>query len=303
MLKKYSETLHLNKFSCSLVKGGNTNIIYKIFIDNVSQPLILRASKSKDYKKIQKEVQLHRYLNSVGIQCPKVLQINGKKQEYFQININEDVYPAIFLQYIEGSYPSNVVDFYQVGKMLGKLHSVPPPPFLMNENSGFNLTRFYTSIIPREIILYGYSVGLDFNKLINFVDKETSNLKSGLCHSDFFRINALISNHGCYMIDLESMGTDCLLFDLGMTCFGMITPRFTTINDIHLNSLLYGYEKNRQLTLREKRVLPYVIVLAALKVAIWRYNYSKNNPQHKEITSNLWKEAIMAAVNWNFLKI
>ncbi|HFJ9434348.1 phosphotransferase [Bacillus thuringiensis] len=278
------------------MSDSHTNEIYKIKIEH-SDYFVLRVCKSKTYEEVYREVQLHKYLNLFGINCP---QVKSFKNEYiFEIydKTSGSRSIGIVLEHIDGKYPTTSKDMYKMGVLLGKLHTIPIPDFI-KEPCGFNSLTIKNYEFPEEFYNYFNKLGLDMNSVVHNGKLKNFNSEKGLCHGDFFRINSLIKHMDAYMLDLEGMGKGEYIYDLAMACFGLITPRTTQIELELLYNFLEGY--NSQKTLQHDTInnLKHFVAVAAIKNAYWRYNYYQNNPYNRDISKGLWKKSLDTASSW-----
>ncbi|MEX2104278.1 MAG: phosphotransferase [Bacilli bacterium] len=277
---------------CERLIAGHTNLIY-LLQDEVGGRLIARISVIRSAEELQYESKLHIYLSEHGIHCPRLV---GTEYVY-PIRDNESGidYPSILMEFIDGIHPESTQDLIISGRELAKLHQIDVPSFA-RKRAGMNLDALKVLMYPSA---FEHFISRSLLKEV-VCNVENSVIKSPqvLCHGDLFRINALIHNQTLYFLDLESMGADAPLLDLGKALFGMVTPRTTIIDRVLADAFITGYADIRSITQADLERLPLAAAMAGIQIGIWRYEYWRSHPNHYDITEDLWKDALKTSLAW-----
>jgi Ser/Thr protein kinase RdoA (MazF antagonist) len=274
------------------VIAGHTNLIYKLHLEN-SYPIIARITEVRSPRELEYEAKFHEFLNDNNINCPKLIGFGYIHN--LQSSRTGKEYPSILMEYIEGNHPDTLNDLFYAGRELAKLHQLAAPSF-SNKSAGLNLDHLRSFQWPR--VFVGHHPVSNIKVILKEVESVIYNLPKGICHGDFFRINTLVNDRQCYLLDFESMGEDSTVMDLGKALFGMVTPRTDYIDREMVNQFLEGYCEVKSLKLNEMNVLPMIAAVAGVQVAYWRYNYWRNNPNHYDINEDLWKDALKTSRAW-----
>lgn len=282
--------------------GGHTNYIFRAKSNQAHLDVVVRVNKNGDMQKIEKEIKWHEYLFKKNINCPKTINFNTNNLSIIKDLSQNIEYPYFYMEYIEGHHPKIISDYDKAGILLGTFHKLVSYNKIphVKQRSGFNFNHIQLALKNNTIKEYCLKIGLDLNaieKLVKFEKK----FKIGLCHGDYYDVNCLISKDQAYLIDLENLGVDYLLYDLAMGCYGMFTPRNTNINLSNLKRFLQSYININPNIKPDIIYLKISIICAAIKNSNWRYIYYRNHPNNTSIGPEMWKNSLHSALKWQEL--
>ncbi|MCO4755740.1 MAG: phosphotransferase, partial [Bacteriovoracaceae bacterium] len=215
-----------------------------------------------------------------------------------------ELYGAVF-PFVSGSKPmGSPSDLAALGEALGLLHM-----YSINEKLAERGFRCHSEV--------GYDLSgvlaycEDPNALAEFKDAcskmldpqeislwKESDLPMGLIHGDLYIDNALFENGKLQMLlDFEQSGIGCFIQDIGISISGSCLDK-DGVNLDMIQAFLEGYQKQRQLSVEESKLLNFAITLGLLEISLWRIKrfYDGDlDPQKRDS----YKELIELAVNFN----
>jgi len=111
----------------------------------------------------------------------------------------------------------------------------------------------------------------------------TEDLPRGLIHGDVFPDNTIFrGNELQAILDWEEACTDTLLIDVGATVNGFCFPD-NRLDHLLLSAFLEGYESVRNLTERERELLPFFIRWGAHCMIAWHLDHIMERPDSRKL--------------------
>ena len=287
----------LNIYSLGEVKEitplsyGISNSNFKVLVvkNSQSKPFLLKISNDKNKNELNGEQEILRVLEEVGFP----LSISPLKALEQNTIFSYKEYIGAIYPFVEGITPKPESETcYQIGKALGKLHSLKKESFSNykireHKTIGFELP-FISNFIQKEdcpsqfkeYFLDIFPKGID--SLINEPFEE------GIMHGDLYYDNTLFKNKNLItLLDFEQAGLGPLILDLGISISG------TSLSDGEISSSLVekfieGYEKERPLNKIEKSSLNSFILLGLFSISLWRiYRFKFGELDSKKTDSYL----------------
>jgi len=287
----------LNIYSLGEVKEitplsyGISNSNFKVLVvkNSQSKPFLLKISNDKNKNELNGEQEILRVLEEVGFP----LSISPLKALEQNTIFSYKEYIGAIYPFVEGITPKPESETcYQIGKALGKLHSLKKESFSNykireHKTIGFELP-FISNFIQKEdcpsqfkeYFLDIFPKGID--SLINEPFEE------GIMHGDLYYDNTLFKNKNLItLLDFEQAGLGPLILDLGISISG------TSLSDGEISSSLVekfieGYEKERPLSKIEKSSLNSFILLGLFSISLWRiYRFKFGELDSKKTDSYL----------------
>ena len=202
--------------------------------------------------------------------------------------------PVLLKPHIIGEVIKDMDDnmFGQVGAAMAQLHKIPSPDYLPDQHPYGKET--FSPLLSKGIDPeYESWLGQKYD---NLTQKIPSGLPRGLIHGDVFYDNVLFEGSTFKaLIDFEEACHYYKVFDLGMAVVGMCTDDLKVrLNKVH--SLINGYQKIRELMMKEKEALQLFAEYAATATSSWRFwMYNINYPIAEK--SNKHNEMVRIAKN------
>jgi homoserine kinase type II len=268
IIKEYGiETLD----SYTLLSGGSENTNY--LIASEKRKFVLTICEQKTSKNAKELTYLLEYLAKHGFETSKVLRtIAGEPIAYWQEK------PVMLKIFLEGNIleilPSHTLE--KIGSEMGRLHQIEAPSYLPKVLS-------YGEEYFHEVSTYAASSSFEIwlKEIKNYIEPLLSiDLPKSLIHSDIFYSNIVVSKDGSQVsiMDFEEAANYYRIFDVGMTIVGLCTEG-EKVNLKEAGYLMKGYQREIQLTEKEKLALQAFTVYAASAMTFWRHqNFNHSNP-------------------------
>lgn len=277
------------------LQGGRINALYRLFTEDREKSWVLRISLRGDIDALHQEALLHVALAAQGICCPHLVK-NRDMDSVLIVRDRSDnkEYPALLMNFVNGSYPSTADDLRLTGTMLGRLHNMRPPAFL-RKGSGFHFDTVKQQELPQAF--YEQMPRSKWVALLSRLEVDRGEYRVAVCHGDLFPNNVIIDGKSACFIDFENSGLDFALFDLGMALFGHVTGRGTEIDENKVHHFLTGYEAVRPLLKKEREHLYEVAAVAGIKISLWRYQ-RLSQALIPGMPPDAWSESLEASMQW-----
>lgn len=175
--------------------------------------------------------------------------------------------PVYIKGYIEGEMGGQPTPekTAQVGEALARLHRLDAPKTIPAFFS-YGIESFAKTIELGN--QYGQWLEAKRQLILPYLTKD---LPQGLVHGDLFWDNLLFEDESLAgVLDFEEVCHSYLLFDLGMSAAGCCSKDGRLLLELTAG-LIYGYQKLRKLTKKERRALRIFIIYAATCTSFWRY--------------------------------
>lgn len=242
---------------------------------------------------------LHRHLHDSGVPIP--LMFKDKHGKY----VNNS---CVLYEFIEGRKKrrwSNQ-EMISLVENFSKLHNVLdtiPVPSIIKEKTddyirGENIIYSKRNIVPEVLKLnLPLPIKNEVSMTLSLLEKHLSDydaLPKRIIHGDFNDENALFrGNKNVAIIDI-TLKHEALVFDLAIFIYWWCFPWWTKhINFERYKLVLKYYKRNRQLTVREKKLLPYLILRRSFLVLTYpSILYIKDKKDYENFASTMEKNFI-----------
>jgi homoserine kinase type II len=194
--------------------------------------------------------------------------------------------PVMMKMYVDGQVYRDLdkTMLHQVGAAMARLHQVPVPGFLSDEQH-YSLQK--CSSIQGQNIDTEYEAWIA--KRFSYLEQQKpQGLPRGLIHGDMFYDNVLFEGTRLKaIIDFEDATCEDKVFDLGMGIVGLCRKGPAVVLE-KARALVKGYEQIRVLEEGEKRALQLFVEYAAAAVSCWRYwKYHVDAPRVEKADKHL----------------
>ena len=284
------------------LKGGLSNSNY--YIKTNEREFLLKVCDEKSYEELEKQIRalnlfrLHRLpiaypillASASRLLKEKFDSITGLLPSAFICELNQTEKektgvkkPIICYDFLNGKPPmkNSVKVMREIGKGLGKLHSVPVDPFIpILPPFPMGITQ-WALFLENELLSAPPSV--QSHPFISTLRSFLSSLSPvvddplyDLCvlHGDLFLENTIFNNETEEMlgiIDWEEMCVGSPLLDLTMTIVGCCYDERNELNLSHTHALLHTYQEIRPLSIDQQAVLDDFLFYSLLSIAFWRF--------------------------------
>ena len=287
----------LNFYSLGEVKEvtplsyGISNSNFKVLVikDGLSKPFLLKISNDKNKNELNGEQEILHLLEKAGFPL-SISPLKTLKQT--TIFSYKSCIGAIY-PFVEGVTPKPEKETcYEIGKALGKLHSLKKESFAKYEirkhqTIGFELP-FISNFIHSEDCPYQFKEYFwdIFPKGINSLIEES--FEEGIMHGDLYYDNTLFKDKTLItLLDFEQAGLGPLILDLGISISGTSLTN-GKISPLLVDKFVEGYEKERHLSKIEKASLNSFILLGLFSISLWRiYRFKFGELDSKKTDSYL----------------
>jgi homoserine kinase type II len=257
--------------SYAMLSGGSENTNYVVTASG--QKYVLTLCEQKSTLQARELVNLLDYLAAHTFETSQVIHTSTNEpiSHWHQK-------PVIVKLFLEGNImpvlPGTILT--EVGRQMGKLHSLDAPNYLPNSLS-YGRESFQQ--------VHEYMPDCSFGKWLDGIHAYVAaysfeDLPKSLIHSDIFYSNVIVSKDlkTARIMDFEEAAQYYRIFDLGMAIIGLCENE-KEIDLQKANLLLRGYQKNTQLSVMEKGALQAFTVYAAAAMAFWRHkNFNYVHP-------------------------
>ena len=185
--------------------------------------------------------------------------------------------PLYLKQYIAGEVVEKIgmLQLFEVGTTLARLHEIPPFPGLPQRFS-YGLECFDE--------LEGWASAESYYRWLTncrtrVLAAGSESLPKGFVHGDLFFDNMLFAEGRlAALLDFEEACHYYKIFDIGMTAVGCCAPQGIFSLEMAA-ALVDGYQSIRKLEAQEREVLQLYIEYGAAATSFWRYRqYNLRNP-------------------------
>ncbi len=270
-IEKFLELYNIGKLEnyYEIIEGiENTN--YKIICEG--KPYILTIfEKRVNEDDLPFFIDLKLYLNKNNFKCPK--PITNKENKIINSIKNKK---AVIVSFIKGKQilNPNENDCYEVGNIIGKLHSISKN-FNKRRDNNLNVSEL-NKILNKCLSIKNESFDAIYNKLKNeikiFENYLPENLPAGVIHADLFKDN-IFFNEGKIsgVIDFYFSCYHYYIYDISIVvndwCFENNGKKF---NNKFFKSIIEGYKLSRDLKSEELASFNLILRLAAVRILITR---------------------------------
>ena len=270
---------------------GISNSNFKVLVvkNSQSKPFLLKISNDKNKNELNGEQEILNVLQKVGFP----LSISPLKTLEQNTIFSYKVYIGAIYPFVEGITPKPESETcYQIGKALGKLHSLKKESFSKykirkHQTIGFELP-FISNFIhkedcPSQFKEYFWDI---FPKGIDSLINEP--FEEGIMHGDLYYDNTLFKDKSLItLLDFEQAGLGPLILDLGISISGTSLSN-GEISPSLVEKFIEGYEKERPLNKIEKSSLNSFILLGLFSISLWRiYRFKFGELDSKKTDSYL----------------
>ncbi len=249
---------------------GIENTNYKIICEG--KPYILTIfEKRVNANDLPFFIDLKLYLNKNNFKCPK--PIIDKENKIINSIKNKK---AVIVSFIKGKQilNPNESDCYEVGNIIGKLHSISKN-FNKRRDNSLNVVEL-NKILNKCLKVKNESYDAIYNELKNeikiFEDYLPKHLPAGIIHADLFKDN-IFFNEGKIsgVIDFYFSCYYYYIYDICIVvndwCFENNGKKF---NNKFFHSIIEGYKLSRNLNIEELASFNLILRLAAVRILITR---------------------------------
>ena len=252
-----------------LLKSKNKKYILTIFEKRVSK------------REIPFFIKLMEEISNSNINCPKPLK--NKKGKYL-IKLKNKT--ACIVSFLKGKDKKilNLKNCYDIGKMIGQMHSSTKKIKLYRKNS-MGIKNLYPLLNSIKFKSKKFTNIEKFLKT-NFKDiknKWPKKLPSGIIHGDLFIDNIFFNNNKLSgIIDFYFAANDYYMYEIAICvnalCFDKSKNGFS-LNKKKVKNLISGYESIKKISSKEKKSLNILCRGAAMRYFLTRlYDYT-NTPK------------------------
>ncbi|MBG07703.1 MAG: hypothetical protein CME68_03035 [Halobacteriovoraceae bacterium] len=287
----------LNFYSLGEVKElsplsyGISNSNFKVLVikNNISKPFLLKISNDKNKSELSGEQEILHCLEKAGFP----LSISPLKTQKDTTIFSYKEYIGVIYPFVEGITPKPEKETcYQIGKALGKLHSLKKESFSndkirKHETIGFELP-FISNFVhskdcPSQFKEYFWDI---FPKGIESLINES--FEEGIMHGDLYYDNTLFKDKALItLLDFEQAGLGPLILDLGISISGTSLSNGKVSLSL-IEKFIEGYEKERPLSQLERASLNSFILLGLFSISLWRiYRFKFGELDSKKADSYL----------------
>lgn len=244
------------------LSGGLENSNYLLQTKTAQYVLTICERKTREESEALAKLLLH--LEQHGFITTQIIPTkDGNSLGNFQKK------PIFIKSFLEGEIRENLSDtlIFQLGKLIGQLHQVPPPPFMP---TFFSYGQQFFPEITEEKIEHPFAKWLS-QKHDYIKEHLHPELPKRLIHGDVFDNNVIISSKETpFIIDFEEACHYYRIYDLGMAMVGLCKANGKIIPS-KIQELLRGYQHIQNFTDLERLHLQAFAVYAATATAFWRF--------------------------------
>ena len=255
----------LKKFKGILEGIENTN--YKI-ITNKNTYILTLFEKRVKKKQLPFFINLKKHLIKKNFLCPNPIA------NYNNIIINDlNGKSCVLISFLKGKKTNKVSSNQckQIGSVLSSLHlktrnfkeKRPNEMGYKKWNSLFKKCKLHNN-------KYKKAISIIENELIFLKKNWPKNLPLGIIHADVFQDNVFfIKNKFSGLIDFYFACNDYFAYDIALTVNAWCFDK-KKFNKDRFMEMIKGYQKNRKLTIKEKKVFRILLRGASLRILLTR---------------------------------
>ncbi len=255
----------------SVMDGGRENTSY--CVETSSARYVLTLWDQKSLKQATNLANLLVYLTDRGIRTSRVV-VPPKEP----IVVLHDEKPVMLKRYVDGDVSANLTGnlLVQLGEEMARLHEIPAPSYLPQS---FPYGRNHFPEVTNSNLGHAYIDWL--SEKISYLQKSIpQHLPIALIHGDVFFDNVIVQGDQLMaIIDFEEACHYYRGFDLGMAIVGACRDR-KGISFEKAGRFIRGYEKQTNISSKERETLKTFAVYAAAATSFWRFRqYHLRRPE------------------------
>jgi len=255
----------------SVMDGGRENTSY--CVETSSARYVLTLWDQKSLKQATNLANLLVYLTDRGIRSSRVV-VPPKEP----IVVLHDEKPVMLKRYVDGDVSANLTGnlLVQLGEEMARLHEIPAPSYLPQS---FPYGRNHFPEVTNSKLGHTYIDWL--SEKISYLQKSIpQHLPKALIHGDVFFDNVIVQGDQLMaIIDFEEACHYYRGFDLGMAIVGACRDR-KGISFEKAGRFIRGYEKQTNISSKERETLKTFAVYAAVATSFWRFRqYHLRRPE------------------------
>jgi len=255
----------------SVMDGGRENTSY--CVETSSARYVLTLWDQKSLKQATNLANLLVYLTDRGIRSSRVV-VPPKEP----IVVLHDEKPVMLKRYVDGDVSANLTGnlLVQLGEEMARLHEIPAPSYLPQS---FPYGRNHFPEVTNSKLGHTYIDWL--SEKISYLQKSIpQHLPKALIHGDVFFDNVIVQGDQLMaIIDFEEACHYYRGFDLGMAIVGACRDR-KGISFQKAGRFIRGYEKQTNISSKERETLKTFAVYAAVATSFWRFRqYHLRRPE------------------------
>lgn len=250
------------EFTYELLSGGIENTSIKVQSRSNEYVLRIYRKNKKSDQEINDELGFMNYLSSSGLPIPVVF--HSTDTSYIShVEIDGYNWQAILMECCRGEHPSEYEDkvIESMATIQAKMHifGAEYMKYQPRQNQWNELKeQWFTHKIDTSVY--------DDTQLLGFLDRAKSfyarledDLPIGYSHFDYFDANLLVNDKGVVssILDFDDLACGPLVICLGFTLGGLARQSEDTSR---LSLYLEFYQKTRPLSVKERDILPTVIL-------------------------------------------
>lgn len=274
------------------IPGGFGNSNFKL--TTTTGEFLLKICDEKDLTELNMQIALLQHLHQHAY--PTVYPILTKGQKPL---IHETFGSVMLYPFLKGTQPQPSPKILaQLGKVLAKLHCIPPITGLPHFAMGISQMRpFFHEVQDTQFATHPFVESLK-SELASMKPQLNAPLPTGLLHGDLFLDNTLFEGERMVAIlDFEEGCYDTLLIDIGMTIIGCCYTPQHALDLEAARRFLDAYNAVRPLTEDEWKYLDCFVHYAALSIAFWRFRqFNIRRPDANR--ANTYKEMLTRSTEW-----
>lgn len=266
------------------ISKGIMNSNYFIFTDKGKYILRILEGK-RNIVEEKKELKYLEHLNKNGIMCPEVLVTSAGEDHV----IFKGKMVSIF-GFLEGEEVKNVTAdiLEEFGEILAKMHLLSQGKKLKREE-GIDLDYLY-GCVAKDIEKLKNVLGDEYDFVMEKLERVNSTnftvLPQGIIHNDIFPDNVFTKDGVITgIIDFNDAMSAPFLHDIAIVCNFWIYNIFKEYKKEYVSAFIKGYEKVRELTREERRLMPSALDKAALTflfLRVKKFNFDNNDGAQRE---------------------
>lgn len=245
---------------------GNVNIVYHCFTDRGEMIVRFTPAVRRARWEVEGEAQ---FMKCLAEHTPYVPDVYSTPSKELVISYG-DQYHIICLEKAEGDWLEldrwRDTSFYQMGKMIGKLHAVTKELQLTSHISRRHWDQEdlaqWDLYVPTEQIKVREKIKTLINRIRSF-PKDPANY--GLIHNDIHFRNFVVSPSGKFQVfDFEDSCYNYFLYDIAVSLYSFLkrhSRKEQALTRRFLSAFFRGYQTETDLTPSWKEQLPYFLQL------------------------------------------
>ena len=290
-IHQLEELLKLYDIGSLITYNGITEGIENsnFFIETTQGKFILTIFENRVNKKeIPFFLGIMSYLSQKRFLCPKPI-IDLKNNYIHELSGK----PCIIVNFLEGKSKTNInpEDCFKVGSYMGYMHNQSKDFSLERQNSlsisGWKelIEKCDISISENSLANFGQNLIGEIKETFNYCEKNwPTYLPKGFIHADMFPDNVFFLNNSISgIIDFYFGCTDILAYDVAVAVNAWCFNDENVFNKDRYNSLISGYNSQRELSKDEILHLPLLSKAASMRFLLTRLYDWVNTPDNADV--------------------